>query len=358
MRTYTRNNVKVTYPENVVWLGDSNCVTIESMSTSDKVGAEIIIRHPAGVQTRTIRHLSELPRLLFVLDDALLALMDDNIGQYTAQVNVYNNGDFSFTRTFTFQLLDGKSFTNQSHAISRTIYIYDPTELVKLQVFSPQSGVFRIGQNTLPLTRGLNQFNLSSLITNYGNYEFCLEDNTVPPIAVISGDVANSPTSSTLYFSTVQGGGSTSAEVDGGDVWKYMESIFPVCYTLVYDEGCWNYDFVELMYKDCDGCNRYLGGKLSSETNKVSGSGYERTDGTNVYRNIPRRHIETTQRTIKVGFLDIAKNAYPQDILYSDEVYMRMYNTEWWPIVINDESITTNRDDNFDFELNITISKE
>lgn len=357
MRSYTYNNITVTYPESVVWLGDSNCVTIASSVVTDNVGAEIIIRHPNTTETRSIRHLSELNSILFILDDALLALDDDNIDQYTAQVDVYNNGVMSFTKTFAFQLLKGKSFTNQSHAISRTLYIYDDEELVKMQVYSPESGMLHIGSHYLSLYEGLNQYDFTSYITSLGTYEFCLMHEDVIPIAVISGDAAKTPNVSTLYYSVIKSD-SEETYTKGGDVWKYEDTIFPVCYTIIYDEACWSKDFVELRYRDCDGCVRYLGGKLATETNTVGGSSYMRTDGNNVFRNIPRKHRETTQRTLKVGFMDIAKNAYPQDILYSDEVEMRMYNSEWWPVVIATDKIETKPDDTQDIELDIIISEE
>lgn len=357
MREYFYDNMKLTYQDSVVWVGDSNIITIESSTLTDKVGGEIIIRHPNGTETRTIRHLSELPKLLFVLDDALIGLDDDNIGQYTVQVNAYKNGVVSFAKSFSFQLLKGKSFTNQSHAISRTIYIYDNTELNKMQVYSPSNGVLHIGNSLLTLTRGLNQYNMTSYIQSIGTYGFCLEDVPSQPVAVVSGDLAKTPTSSTLFWSEVRSG-TVASDEKGGDVWKYEETIFPVCYTIVYEEACWNYDFVELRYRDTDGCIRYLGGRIGSEKNKVQGTMYERTDGTNVFRNIPYRYIGSTQRSLKICLQDIAKDAYPQDILYSDTVEMRMYNGEWWPVTIESDTIEIKNNTYLDIELNIIISRE
>lgn len=356
MRTYTSNNITITYQEPVVWIGDSNIITIKSSIDTDKVGGEIIIRHPDGTATRTIRYLSELNRILFILDDALTALNDGNIGQYTIQVNVFKNGNLSFTRTFSFQLLQGKSFTNQSHGISRTLYIYDASELVKVQIYSPNNGAFHIGSDYLTLNRGLNQYNLSSHIENTGEYSFCLTDVPVQPIAVISGDVAKTPTVSTLFYTVTNA--SSSNESQGGDVWRYEETIFPVCYDLVFENVCWDYNFVELRYKDSDGCTRYLGGKIASETNKSTVTAYEYTDGSNVFRNIPRNYQEGTSRSLKIGFADIAKNAYPQDIMYSELVEMKMYNSEWWPIVLESDSITVKNEDYIDLELSIIISRD
>lgn len=356
MRTYTSNNVTITYQDPVVWVGDSNIITIESSLSTDKVGAEIVIRHPSGTETRTIRHLSELPKILFFLDDALMALEDDNIGQYTVQANVYKNGVVVFTRTFSFQLLKGKSFTNQSHGIGRTIYIYNADELVKVQVYSPSNGAFHIGSSYLTLTRGLNQYNLTSYLENTGTYQFCLQDVPVQPVAIISGDVAKTPTISTLFY-TVTNSGSQSQEI-GGDIYRHSETIFPICNTIVYEESCWNNNFVELRYRDSDGCTRYLGGNIISETNKVTGTPYERTDGTNVFSNIPYRLINTTQRSLKVGFTDIARNAYPQDLLYSETIDMRMYDGSWWPVVLEKESLELKSEDYSSFELSIIISRE
>lgn len=358
MRTYTSNNITVTYQESVVWLGDSNIITVESMDVNDKVGAEIIIRHPAGTETRTIRHLSDLNKLLFVIDDALAALIDDNIGQYTIQIDVYKNGAYSFTRSFSFQLLKGKSFTNQSHAIGRTIYIYSLDELYKLQIYSPANGVFSAGGQTFNLVKGLNQFNLTNDIDGDGTYGYCLQNSQISPIAVITGAIAKTPYKSQIQYGLVRAAYTEDVTEKGGDVWRYDDEIFPVCGDIIFEEPCWNNDFVELRYTDTDGCVRYLGGKLASETNSVNGTNYYRAEGTNVFRNIPRSHRETTKRSIKVGFMDVKTDAYPQDILYSDEVFMKMYNGEWWPVIIGTEKIEIKSGDTQDIELEVIISEE
>ena len=358
MREYSYQNITLTYQEPIVWLWDSNTITIQSSNTNDKVGAEIIIRHPAGVETRTIRHISELNKIIFVLDDALLALADDNIGQYTVQVNVFNNGEEAFTKTFAFQLLSGKSFTNQSHAMSRTIYMYDPDELIKFQVYSPASGYINFEGNTAPVSTGLNQFGISTLVTSDGTYNFCLQNSQVTPVAIISGDNYITPTSSTIYWARVRSGHYDDTTKTGGDVWRYEETIFPVCSKLIYETPCRNNEFVELRYFDTDGCIRYLGGKLASETDSVKGTPYSRLENENVFRNIPHKHTDETKRILKVGFIDVATNAYPQDILYSEQVWMRMYNTEWWPVTINSDKIEIKSGDIQNFELEIIISEE
>ena len=356
MRNYTGTNISVEYPERVIWLQDSNVVWVRGYNPTDQVGADITVRHPGGQETRTIRYISEMPQLLFVLDDALAALHDDNIGQYSCQIDLYLNGQADDTITFSFQLLDGKSFTNRSHAISRTMYIYDPSELVKVQIYSPGNGVLAVGGHNYPLYQGLNQYNLSSLIQGDGVYTLCLMNASQAPIAQISGDVPIFPDTTNLYWSFQGGGGSGS--IDGGDIWRPVE-VFPICHTMVIDSSCSGNDWVELRYKDVDGCDRYLGGKLVKETNKASTSSYVRTETTNAFRNIPRRKITGTSRAITVGFNDIATDAYPQDIRYSENVWMRMYNGEWWPVVIATESIVVKgNQDTQDIELEIIISEE
>lgn len=357
MRYFDYNNLTVTYPEKVIWLGDSNCITVQSIVSTDKVGARIIIRHPDGSTTRTIVHLSELNRLLFVLDEALLALDNDNIGQYSCQIDLFVNNVQQTTWTFTFQLLHGKSFTNRSHGISRTVYLYHPSEATKVQFYSPADGYFEAGVTQYPLTEGLNQYNLGWFVSHDGSYTVCLKSANTNPSVVVSGDNPITPTSHELYYAT-SGGGSATDEQKGGDIWKGEEDTFPVCHTIVLDSTCGGTDFVELMYTDCDGCIRYLGGKLMKEANKGEGSAYTRTDG-NVFRNIPRRHMISNSRTITVGFYDINTDAYAQDIRYSDHVYMRNYHDEWVPVVIASDTITVNgNDDTQDFELEIIISEE
>lgn len=356
MRYFNYNNITVTYPESVIWLGDSNCVVVESSVATDAVGARIVVRHPNGSATRSILHLSEMNRLLFVLDDALMAMDTDNIGQYSVQTDIYLNGTLATTWTFTFQLLHGKSFTNRSHGISRTLYIYHPDEANKLQFYSPADGYFEAGNTQYPLNEGINSYNLGWYLLHDGNYTVCLKSAQTTSNVVISGDMPLTPTSHELYYST-NGGGDPTDEVKGGDIWKGEEDTFPICHTIVVDTTCSGTDFIELMYRDCDGCIRYIGGKLVKEVNKATGDAYTRTNG-EVFKNIPRRHLTANSRTITAGFYDMATDAYVQDIRYSDQVWMRNYNDEWVPVVIASDSITVKSGDTQDIEMDIIISEE
>ena len=357
MRNYNGNGILAEYPDKVVWIQDSNVVNVHAADPGGKVGAEITVRHPGGVETRRIRYMGELSQLLFVLDDALAALHDYNIGQYTCQVDLYLDGVQVDSFSFNFQLLDGKSFTNRSHAISRTIYIYDLDELAKLQIYSPETGIFAVTGGTFILREGLNQYNLTSNITANGEYSACLQSGYQLPVAQITGDTPERPWLHDLYW-TVTGDGTQPTKFDGGDVW-WKGEVFPICHTIVVDDSCSGDDFVELRYRDADGCERYLGGRLVKEVNKAETQSYTRTETTNAFRNIPRRRISGTSRAVTVGFSDIATDAYPQDIRYSEEVYMRMYDGEWWPVVVASDSITTKgSQDTQDFELEIIISEE
>lgn len=356
MRQFNYQQITVTYPEKVVWLGDSNCITIESSNSSDKVGADIIVRHPSGTSTRTITYISETNRLMFVLDDALKALNNDNIGEYSVQIGMFVNGARFRTITFGFQLLDGKSFTNRSHGISRTIYLYNSDEVSKIGIYSPSDGVLSAGTTTYDLYEGLNQYNLGWMVNGNGRFSVCLESARTTPSVIISGDTPITPTSQELYYS-VRGGGDPTVSVKGGDIWKGEEDTFPICHTIVVDTTCGGTDFIELMYRDCDGCIRYIGGKLVKEVNKATGDAYTRTNG-DVFKNIPRRHLTANSRTITAGFYDVATDAYLQDIRYSDQVWMRNYNDEWVPVVIASDSITVKSGDTQDIEMDIIISEE
>lgn len=328
-----------------MWLQDSNVINVSSSGDGDAVGAEITVRHPGGAATRTIRHIGETGSMMFSLDDALAALFDDNIGEYTCQADIYLNGSLFDTLAFAFQLLDGKSFTNRSHAIARTIYIYDLDEVKKLQIYSPGGGSLNIGGLSFPLSEGLNQYDLSGVITGDGTYTACLTGSGRPVTAAITGDVPRTPSSTSIYWSS-QGGGS-------------LVEVFPFCHSIVVDCSCVGNDFVELRYRDADGCYRNIGGKLVKEVNKASSAAYTRTLAYSCYRNIPRRKITGTSRVVTVGFSDMATDAYIQDIRYSEDIWMRMWNGEWWPVALNNDGITVRGDqDTQDVELEIIISEE
>lgn len=349
MRTNTILNTTITYPDEIVWLHDNNVIKLVSNAA---VGADVTVIDPAG-RSHELSYYSEMSTLMFVLDEVLEMLYDGNLGTWTCKVKVYDVGFEVGGFGFTFKVLDGKSFITRSHGMSHTIYVYSDEDLYKLQIYSPASGqavISNWGFNCYP---GINQYNLQSVITSEGEYSFCLQSSSsVPSVVTVTNDTAVNPTTSIIDFSFVPGYDPNAKS--GGDIWDESKDIFPVCHRIVYESHCEDYDFAELRYVDTDGCIRYLGGKVIEEIDEVEDNGFGRVT-TDVWKKNPSRWSTSSNKVIKIYFEDIARTAYPGDIIYSSSIQLKTWDGEWREVRLKTNSITTTDEDFIDFEIEVYV---
>lgn len=349
MRQTTVNGISITYPEDIVWLHDHTAVTV---SGSDPIGATLTVYHPTG-STKTLTYMSPLTELTFYLDTTLRLMENDNTGDYRCDVALYKNYVYSGSFSFYFKLYKGKSFQDRTHGTSQHIYVYDLSETSKIQVFSPSQGTASIGSSTFTINRGLNSLNLSSIITSAGTYQLCLYDvSNMTLNAFITSDEALNPSESKLYFSTQTEEEAGSATI-GGNIFR-TKKIFPICHTIEVASACNDYPFVEVVYHDTDGCRRVLAGKIENDTEKVTKTAYTRLDES-VYKDVPRSTLTDSNNVVKVHFSDIDINSNFQDILYSEELYIRRnWDSELIPVRLKTDTLVVKSDEDLvDFELEI-----
>lgn len=347
MRTYYTSHTTVTYPESIIWMYDSNVIQLES---SSKVGAVVTITTPT-YNSRTLTYFSELNSLTFSLDDVILSMLDDNISPWSVSVKIYENGSYAGTLTFAVTVYNGHSFITRCHGMQSTYYVYAPSELTKLHVYAVQNGTVVVGQWGYNCYKGINSYNLSGPITTEGIYYMDIHgNNQTPPIAQIEGAISDTPTTATVSFSWQSGYDPDTTY--GGDIWHEGMKIFPCKKKIIYQSHCEDYNFIELMYIDTDGCRRYLGGKLIEEDDNVKEKAFN-TIGTAVWNQNPHRFVNSSDKSIKVGFSDIEKLAYPQDLLYSDTIWMRTWEDEWEQVRLKSSSFKQKDEDYLDFELEI-----
>lgn len=347
MRTYTFSNTVVTYPEPIVWIYDSNVIKLES---NGPVGAEITVTTPT-FETKTLSYYSELDQVVFTLDDVILSLYNDNLSPWGVNVTVYENGISVGSLSFVMTVYNGKSFITRCHGMQSTYYVYDPIELRKISVYALKNGMATIGQSGFYCYTGINSYNLQNEIHNEGTYEMRLRgNNQTPPVVAVSGVEADSPNSAIVSFNWQSGYDPSTTY--GGDIWYENEIVFPCIKRIIYQSHCNDYNFIELRYIDTDGCIRYLGGKLVEEDDEVKDKAVN-TLGINVWSHNPHRWINSSNKSIKVGFMDIEKKAYPQDIMYSDTIWMRTWNGNWEEVRLKSTTFKQTDDDYLDFELEI-----
>lgn len=352
MRTANIGSALIEYPDTIVWKQDSTAVKLSGGVAN--IGAQITVTNPTG-DYYVLEYYSEQYSLLFYLDDAIRALWNDNLSQWYCKVKVFSgNTQVGSDLNFSFNVLDGKSFITRSHGISSTIYAYSAAELHKLQVFSPQNGQATCGNYSAYCYYGLNQFMLDSVITTEGEYQLCLRDShSFPPVAYITGDDAKTPTLTALTFEV------RSTPVNytfGGDVFAENKVIFPICHKIIFEDHCNDYNFGEIRYTDLDGMVRYLGGKIVTDSDDVKTESYFTSD-VDVFNRVPNRYILGHEKVIKLVLSDIDKNAYPHDLLYSQDIYVRTWNGDWKQCSLKTSKFDRKDEDYYDIELEIIVSQ-
>lgn len=353
MRNTQVGNYYIEYPEQIVWLNDKT--TLKVSTSDDNLGVKVTVITPDG-GTRDMEYHSEMTELYFILDDCLKALFNENLSPWTVQVTMFDEGIPIEQFAFQMNVFPGTSFTTRTHGSAPIINIYNLDELTKLQIFTPYDSTITIGQTSQTAYAGIAQLNLSSIITQEGEYQICLRSaNALPPVAYIVNDIYKTPLTHNLVWEAI-----VSEEPNvtfGGDIWTQDSKIFPICYTLKYQDHCDDYNFVELKYYDTDGCVRYLGGRAIEEVDNSKDESYNTTN-TDVWNIAPHRWREENSKTIKIGFSNIDRESAPKDIMYSNQIWVRSLSSgEWENCNIKSTSFKTNKDEIFDFEIEITTHK-
>lgn len=350
MRQTVVNNISIDYPEYITWCNDTYPIVVSS--STPNVGAEITVISPDG-DSRTIRHLSELNNLTFYLDDIILALLGENISAWTVQMSLYQGSNQVGYFSFSMKVLIGKSFSTRSHGCKETILIYDLAELTKVQIYAPENGIITVSGHNYTVYEGLNSLNLSFLAPTIGSapISMCLRDGVTPPVCEITGVDSIDPFSSLVYFSAHAG--SQAVTIQGGDVFK-RETIYPICHSLQYIESC-DSDFVELRYTSADGETRFIGGKPISLTDSATQQEYA-VMNTDLWIS-PHAVVTSSNQVLKIFVPNCPKDAWLQDIVRSEHVYIRNYAGDWVQVRLKTLSITSNNEDLNNYELEIYISE-
>ena len=328
MRTHNivGTSIVITYPDPLIWLGDNNLVSVSSSNTNDKVGARVTVQNPQH-DTLVLDYYSETNKLVFLLNDTLKNLFNDNLALWNVMVEAYANNSQASSFAFTIKVYRGKSFTDRSHASARVIYWNDRTELNKLQLFTYEGGTATINGHNYTLNAGITNLNLSN--------------ETIGETATIHiSTTANQPTTP-MYL---------------GDMW--MNTLTPSTsydITLKHISICDGFAAIRLFYNDTDGCLRFIGGKITKEVDAAKGKNYYRI--TDKYRNVPYRMTNETSKTLTVAYADIDNLAYLTDIMYSEEVWAVNYNGELVPVTITTNKLTS-KDIINDYEIDVCISEE
>lgn len=358
MRSTTISNSVINFPDSTCWLGDN--LFVELIGNGVTVGASIQVTDLASGKYRKLKHISELQRLVFPINDTMKSLYHDAIS-FNVVVNVYEDGLPTGSFGFDFDCLAGKSLPLRAHGSTRTIYAYSEEDLYKVQLLFPATGGLSVNGHHIPIIQpGLVGLDLRSYINHSGTYPMCFEagakGGSASGIQIVNA-FGNTPFSGVAQLSyTDESGDVPSDEKNKGDIWNDSKfSSEKYCIDIVYDQACDDFNFFEVRYTDTDGCTRFLGGKIISQTTNQSAKNYYRLDTDSIYRNISRKYQEESSGVVKVAYDSLKRDSYWSDILLSEKVWFRNFDEEWYECSILDKKVTVNADDTQDVQLEFEL---
>ena len=228
MRQTTIGGYTITYPENIIYLYDNNIITIQS--TNSNFDTKIILTAPNG-SVSNLQYKTKSSLISFILDDNLKYLFEKTNNDWLVDIVI----DGLSILSFSFKLLQGKSFLNKSHGNSNVIYNYSGDDL---EIFSPNGGKLVCGNESIDVNAGYNVVSLNDLgINDFGDYKIELTNKTqYQPITIVLNDIAISPTTTKIVFEAIE---EEPITIDGGSLWTKRQ-IYPQTLTLHYGSTATN----------------------------------------------------------------------------------------------------------------------
>lgn len=363
MRSTIKNGTTVTYPDSCAWIGDNMALSISNPGCT--VGGEIVVTNMASLESKQLIHVSELRNLTFSLNDTVRSLFTHGGCDINVKVTVYTDGFYSNSFGFNMKVLEGKSLPGRRHGSTQTVYAYSHDDLYKISFIFAGSGKLSANGRTFPVVNpGFNSFDLRTQITHSGTYSLCYKYGAKSPgpdttTKVEITDVDTITCSSAvvdLKFSDIDDQPAID-EIKGGGIWKDEQTnLADYCIDLIWEESCDDFNFFKVRYHDTDGCLRFLGGKIDSETTESEQDNYYRPDNW-VYRNISRKHIKDFSGTVKVLYPDLKRNSYWSDILFADRIEFLRYDGNWIECSIVTSEVTVKNEESEDVAIEYEIYK-
>ena len=215
---------------------------------------------------------------------------------------------------FTLKCVDGRTLLSRGHNSERIIYYYDNSDLTGLEFLMLEGGTINYTQ----VQSGVVKQNLS----NYsGDFNVTIVDGNVNRVVTVKKSVIGG-----------DNGYSTGCGEDGDE-----------------DGGVDNsFGILKLRYRNTDGCQRFLQGKITSRKRTVGQQDWRADE---LVRHTPNAMITATTDEITVGFPDIARESYAEDIMYSPIIEYQREDGDWEPCIIGGKSLTLKEWDINEFEI-------
>lgn len=362
MRTKNIGNVKLTYPNQTVWLGDNILLELKTNLAQGGVGGKVTIRNASTGMTLVQTYMTEMKSVTFDITDAINSLYNDTLN-FNVNVEVYDNvfqiNDGSYS--FDLNVLDGKTIPGRRHGSARTFYFYGASDISNVGFYFNNTGTLNINGQVFDVpTVGYNSFNLSSVLLTSGSYTACFDSRVKPyiPTVVVAGIEDITEKSAVVRVDIKTGGEDVKTAGKGGNLWN--KDIFPFnnyCMNLVYEKPCTDFDFFKVRYKDTDGIMRYLGGQVVSDKTSAEGENYYRPSISYPYKNLSRKHLKESAGTVKVFYSMLRRDSYWSDILLAEKIEFLDTNNTWLPCSLKTNSVEVNHNESQDVTLEFELYK-
>lgn len=362
MQTTTINNIELVYPDTTAYLHDNLFVRVVGIN-GQAVGAKIQVTDLASGEQRKLSYVSEMSEVVFSLNDAFLSLWRDSLS-FNITMRLYENGVYTGDFGFDTDIMNGRTLPLRRHGSTRTIYVYDENDLYKVGFIFPASGNLSVNGHGLPIiANGYKSLDLRPYITETGDYQLCFHagakgggGTTAESVVKIVDIGGITPFSAVAQLQFADTSGDLPSGDKGGGVWNddqfYLEDY---CINLIYSSVCNDYNFFKVRYYDTDGIMRYLGGKIKEETTESKGENFYRMDTSTPVRDISRRYITETSGSVKVGYGELRRDSYWNDILLADKIEFLNYNGEWFECSVKTSKATVTSDETQDVELEFEL---
>lgn len=272
MRTATTtNNVKVVYPDEIVWMGDNNWCDLTN-TLNDPVGALLVITINGNSYNK--EYNSQLNYERFSFDDVLRI---STPGTVTVKIQVTANGTVDFV-SFTFQLYYGRTLTSRHHGSVTDVLL--PIGVTSVDIFTPLEGgtMYIGGVGSVFTGPKIDTF----AITSCGQYVNFF-DNRLTQVP--------------KWF---------------GDLWNEEKKPW---HTIKTHCVCPSDNGIVVKYYDTDGCLRYAVGEVIKVKDAAKNTEVRRRDS--VIADIGKRIVSEFATEITIGIADVPKGAYLEDIICS-----------------------------------------
>lgn len=284
MRQYNDINMRIEYPEKLMWLLDNNFVRCVNRHGAYKLTATLALT--AGGVVTTYTHTTKIGDLTFRLTPYLRGLAHGTTITTLCSVTAYdaNDNPYSYTLKFDMKIVYGKTLQERHHGSEGVVTYERLTDLQLLDLLKPAGWKGRI--------------TFGSFTQNY--YDTDADIVQVPYFSPGPVEVNYIGNGTPIYR------GDVWDETNGND-WDVM------CVQV-----CPARNGIKLTYYNTDGCKRFAIGEVLKKT--MSAERKEYRHGGVVYDEPPQSLVTGYAGTIEVGFRDVEPGQYLEDIMLSPTI--------------------------------------